>query len=523
MLQVGSIILSILFFDETVLKPITIPNAAGSEFKAGKSLMQDIVKMEQNVAGLLMLATPMSMDVAKLFSGMSEEHFDFPIFGGGAGAYDPSQTSMVFLDREYFSEGAIGVVFLSKKLHIYTNTFLGWKPLSKELTITDTDGSLLKKIDGELAYNVYNRYLNIANDKNFFDNALEFPILLQRNGETIARVPFFADERGYIGFRADLAPDEKFHIGYGDPNSILQNSIEVQKELYEFEADAILLYACVCQRFLMQNDVNLETQPFDLIAPTAGFYTHGEFFSKNNSVHLLNSTIVVVGLREGEIGHIPRRTLEIDTADALDIVGLDPYSNKHNRIISKLLHFIGAVTSELEQANSELKRISGLDKLTQIYNRLTLDEILNDEIYRSEREGADLSVLMLDVDKFKWVNDGYGHLAGDKALVRIAEILTANIRSSDSVGRWGGEEFLIILPDTDISNAMVIAERIRAAVDKEGFIGVGHITCSIGAAMYNRGDNLEKLLLRADKALYEAKNGGRNTAASARDEAEPSH
>ncbi len=472
--------------------------------------MDRIVHTEGHVAGVLMLATALSIDISKLFKGMASVPFSFPVFGGSAGVYNPNLKSGIFLGKKHIERGAIAVVLISEKLEIRTRTFLGWNPLSKQLTVTEADGLLLKKIDGERAFDVYNRYLDIPNDENFFSNALEFPILVKRNGEWIARVPFFADEDASIGFLADIETGEKFHIGYGDPDSILRNSHSVQKELYDFAPDSIFIYACICRRFLMQNSVNLETQSFDLIAPTAGFYTYGEFIGSDSGIHLLNSTIVIAAFREGD---------ERDTAAPSAVPGMenafvnpedDPFSNKHSRIVARLLHFIRVVTSELESANSELKRLSGIDKLTQADNRQRLDEVLQEELKRNDRYGTGLSAIMLDLDHFKEINDSYGHPVGDMVLKEIAGILKSNVRGCDTAGRWGGEEFLIILPQTDLPSAMAAAEKIRAAVEKTEFPVAGHVTCSFGVAAFREDDDQDRLLSRADKALYEAKRSGRN-------------
>lgn len=505
--KVRTVVLSFSFFDETVLKTFVVADPVGTEFEAGKNLMKEINSMEE-VAGVLLFATPQSISVSKLFKGMSEEKFDFPVFGGGAGVYDPNACSVVFLGRQALSEGAICVAFLSKSLHIYTRTFLGWRPLSKEMTITQADGSLLNKIDGKRAFDVYNRYLNIPNDEHFFANALEFPILIQKDGEMIARVPFLVTEDGSIGFLADVEAGDKFHIGYGEPNLILSHSESTRKELYDFEPDAIFLYACISRRFLLQNDANLEIQTFNRIAPTTGFYTYGEFIKRNNKMDLLNSTIVIVGVREGKENSRRKRELFKGTADLP--ISNDPFWATHSRIITRLLHFISVVTSELEEANKELKRASSIDKLTQINNRLKLDEVLEYNFSISTRYKTGLSILILDIDYFKEVNDQFGHLVGDVVLTELAGILKSCVRESDTVGRWGGEEFLVILPHTRLEDAEKVAEKIRAAVEKMDFQKAGHITCSIGAASFCEGDDSEKLLSRADMALYHAKSCGRN-------------
>jgi len=512
LLHIGTTVLSISFFDDTIIKTIAVSCSQGDEYRTGQNLIHTISDLGSDVAGVLVLATPLSVDIAEMFKGMSEEKFEFPIFGGGAGVYDANEKPFIFCGNEFYNQGVIAIVFLSREFHIYTKTLLGWKPLSKEMTITEIDGMILKKVDDVCALDMYNRYLDIQNDGSFFDNVLEFPLILDRSGETIARVPFFADENGYIKFLADLELGEKFHIGYGDPDTIVRKSTSIQKDLYNFEPEAIFLYACICRRFLMQNDVNLETQIFDYIAPTSGFYTYGEFFSRSNKIHLLNSTMVVVGMREGNQGKVPSTKISSVPDEYFDLVSPDPFSNKHNRIVSKLLHFISVVSSELEQVNKELTRISGIDKLTQINNRLKLDEILKNEIFRSERYNSCLSVAILDLDYFKMVNDDFGHLVGDEVLVRVASILKNNVRESDAVGRWGGEEFLIILPQTSTEDAMVVAEKIRVAVCKESFKTLKQITCSLGVTSIIKGDNEDKMLLRADKALYAAKNSGRNKA-----------
>jgi len=118
--------------------------------------------------------------------------------------------------------------------------------------------------------------------------------------------------------------------------------------------------------------------------------------------------------------------------------------------------------------------------------------------------------VILDLDHFKEINDSYGHPVGDLMLKEIAKILKNNIRASDSAARWGGEEFLIILPQTNFPNAMAAAEKIRADMDQAQFPVAGHMTCSFGVASVRKDDDQDKLLNPADEALYEAKKNGRN-------------
>jgi len=158
----------------------------------------------------------------------------------------------------------------------------------------------------------------------------------------------------------------------------------------------------------------------------------------------------------------------------------------------------------------ELEKISVTDKLTNLYNRRKIDETLSFEIERAKRSNSSFSLILLDIDKFKDVNDTYGHKVGDSVLQEIARLLTLNVRKIDMLGRWGGEEFLII--DSEIHNekSVVFAEKIRKIIEANTFADVGKITCSFGVAHYREGDTETSLIVRTDKALYNAKESGRN-------------
>ena len=167
------------------------------------------------------------------------------------------------------------------------------------------------------------------------------------------------------------------------------------------------------------------------------------------------------------------------------------------------------------EGQGELERLSVTDALTGLYNRRHLMGTLANEVQRSRRLRRTFSVLLADVDHFKQYNDTHGHLAGDGALVKIAEILRKTTRGVDSVARYGGEEFVVMLIEAPIATALTVAERIRSRVAGEAFEG-GHMTVSIGTAEYPaHGDTPEELIASADAAMYQAKSGGRDRVVAA--------
>ncbi|WP_099036338.1 sensor domain-containing diguanylate cyclase [Lacimicrobium alkaliphilum] len=168
-----------------------------------------------------------------------------------------------------------------------------------------------------------------------------------------------------------------------------------------------------------------------------------------------------------------------------------------------------------ERANL-MKQLSETDSLTSLSNRRKLDDILASEIGRASRYDSPLSVILGDIDHFKRVNDKFGHIKGDKVITRVAELLKQHTRDTDTVGRWGGEEFLLICPGIEQNSATELAEKIRTVIASELKVDKIKITASFGIAAYKHQDTVDSLVSRADKALYNSKQSGRNQVSVAR-------
>jgi polar amino acid transport system substrate-binding protein len=181
-----------------------------------------------------------------------------------------------------------------------------------------------------------------------------------------------------------------------------------------------------------------------------------------------------------------------------------------NRKISKANRLLNEAQKQIELKNAELQKLAITDKLTGVFNRSKLDEVLENEINRSERFKHIFGIAFLDIDFFKKINDNYGHQIGDKVLVGIANILKTNTRKTDSIGRWGGEEFLIICPESDENGIKELSENLRKYIENYNFLDTEQITVSFGISIYENNDTIDSILKRADDALYDAKNGGRN-------------
>jgi diguanylate cyclase (GGDEF)-like protein/PAS domain S-box-containing protein len=169
-----------------------------------------------------------------------------------------------------------------------------------------------------------------------------------------------------------------------------------------------------------------------------------------------------------------------------------------------------AEIGERKKAEAMLRELSEKDYLTMIYNRRKFFELLSYEIEKARRYRRPLSLIIFDIDHFKAINDRYGHIAGDSVLKAVAAIVECVIRKNDLLARYGGEEFVILSPETDIHGASAVAEKIRSSIEEYSFECGGKITLSAGVAEWSAGDSEMNLIEKADRALYVAKNSGRN-------------
>ena len=167
-------------------------------------------------------------------------------------------------------------------------------------------------------------------------------------------------------------------------------------------------------------------------------------------------------------------------------------------------------TEELKEATDQLEELERTDALTDIHNRYSIMKILDTEVDRAKRYGNPLSIFMYDIDHFKRLNDTHGYRAGDDILYNLTKVVKDSLRDIDIVGRYGGEEFLVIMPSTILSDAIDVAQRVCETVSNHKFSQIKQLTISIGLVELGKDESMDMLFTRADKLLYKSKESGRN-------------
>ncbi len=195
----------------------------------------------------------------------------------------------------------------------------------------------------------------------------------------------------------------------------------------------------------------------------------------------------------------------VDYKDLVSTLSSIVYKIKREKIYHELENRIECI----ENDNEELSKLASTDKLTSLYNRHFIDTVLNQKFNNKQKK--EFSIIFIDIDNFKNINDTYGHLTGDKILIEFSNILKNNIRKNDILGRWGGEEFIIILDKTTIHTTKDIAEKLREAIELSNFREIGNLTASFGLSTYEENDTINSLVQKADFSLYKAKQNGKNS------------
>lgn len=298
-----------------------------------------------------------------------------------------------------------------------------------------------------------------------------------------------------------------------DPGFVIKNSFTLLKNFFTFHAFAAMM--------LQGDDINIQIYPniggdTELVASITSSLLSKAPERSRAEQRMSEMMAGSGGTANGGDKNYHYITADISSRDkAYGYAGLYrslPFNETEEAVFNRFCSNI-ALTLEKISLFNEIKALSIHDGLTGIYNHAYIVEALKDEIERSKRYKSPLAVVIIDIDDFKKVNDTFGHLAGDLVLKKLAELLKRSLRTIDIVGRYGGEEFLAILPETDGVNGHTVAERFRDTIEHEIFVygdDKMNITVSGGIGHYVYGMDVNKLIKVADDNLYRAKREGKN-------------
>jgi len=490
-------------FEKTTLD-IHICNKFNDYFEGGKNLAKSIIK--ENTKVIISFIDGLTGNGEEFLNGINSVNNNIIVSGGLAGDNSIFEKTYVFTKDKILQDGVVGVALNSNDLKIFTDYSFDWQAIGKKLTITHAIGNRVFTIEDRTAVEAYNYYLGDAVSKKLPKIGIEFPLIIQNYDVDIARAAIGKKDDGSLIFAGNLKIGDKVRFACADFDSIFNETQKHVDKLLGNCVESIFIYSCMARRRFIPEVIEAETLVYNKIAPSSGFYTYGEFFSCGKSKLLLNQTMTVLALSESSVGN--QKEVEFQAL-------------KHSKLtLQALSHLINVSTKELDILQNKLEFQNQTDPLTKLYNRRYFSEVSNNLFQISHRDFKPLSIVMLDIDKFKNINDTYGHSIGDRVIIKLAKTLIRIKRESDITCRYGGEEFIMLLPNTSIGGANAYSEKIRKKIEDltveiDDKITIT-FTISLGVSQIDfiKDKNIEAVINRADKALYKAKNEGRNQVVS---------
>lgn len=505
----GSILLTFLQFEQVCPAAERYSLEQYSPVEMARQIARDLIREDTRL--LLLFTDGFHTDTHHLLEELTALVPGIPVAGGKAGDRFRFLHTSVFFQGEALSRGAVAVALNGDALRVHQFYRLNWRKIGKMMTVTDACENVVKTIDGKPAIAVYQHYLGQGASKKLTNSGgSEFPLFFMREGMELARAVTGQLEDGSILYAGDIRTGERVQFSYGHIQMILESLAEDCRQAEAFEPEGILVFSCAARKTLLQQHAREELVPLAQLAPLSGFFAYGEFYHLNRQNHLLNNTMAVTLLSEKPVTGPPPS----QGRAGMPKLSLD---EEHLRIVTALTNLTERVTSELEESNQILaeknhllSQLVKLDGLTKLYNHRYFHESLEWEVKSAFRHRRTLCVGMIDLDNFKEINDRFGHGVGDQILIQLAEVIRNATREPDLVGRCGGDEFAVILPETSLKEGQAVMERVRQRMEALLLEPGGlRITMSCGVAQLDP-DDPHGLMNTADRRLYRAKRLGGN-------------
>ena len=432
---------------------------------------------------------------------------DIQVFGGIVCSPDiTSSNSCVFSSvGGYTKTGLLVVLYGGEEFFVESRKISGWKPIGRNFHVTRSDGNVLYELGGIPAYEVYNKYLNIKNDNNFFYNALEFPMLYEHNGISIVRAAGASNPDGSLTMSSDIDEGSIVRLSYGEPQLIVEKIKAESENCEQFAPEVLHIFSCAARKaFWSQHEPTYEISPFKGIASSTGFFSHGEFLREQGHLNQHNITLVIASMREGPI--TKRESIKGDVTP----------KGKSTRLplAARMATFIRETSFELEQINSKLRvmnehlqDVATTDSLTGLENRLAFDALLT-TISQEDSEANSWTMILMDVNGLKYANDTFGHQAGDALIIAAANVIKSAYGANGNCFRIGGDEFAVITR-APLDTHFVLYSNLQKNIKEYNKTALYHLSIAVGESRLCSDSGIRKSIsdwkMEADLNMYRDK------------------
>ncbi|GKX67675.1 sensor domain-containing diguanylate cyclase [Inconstantimicrobium mannanitabidum] len=368
-----STIISITVFEKSKIKSRLL-NCNNDEYELGKNIVKEFV--EKNTKVLILFIGGLLVKSNNILKGIQDANSNVIICGGRAGDNGELKETIVFTKHGLSSNGIAIVSLSGEQLNVQTDQSFGWSPIGKQMTITKVINNRVYTIDNIKAIDIYKKYLGEGVVKDIPMSTIPFPLIAVEDGIEIGKVPYLLNDDGSLNFYGNFKVNDKVRLGYGNINMIIDNSIEISNKLLGKNVQALFIYSCFIRKTFMQKKIDFNLSNLNNIAPTAGFFAYGEFFTINNSNKLLNVSMTILGLSEGKANYIDKTEKSICRSKEFT-------KEKEHGIIEAFTKLVDESTKELEEINDRLeeqkRRISRMNNITKSILQISSEMISSGE------------------------------------------------------------------------------------------------------------------------------------------------
>ncbi|WP_373001216.1 EAL domain-containing protein [Sulfurimonas sp.] len=494
-------------FETTELVSILIKNSDSNRdnFQLGKTVASTLIS--ENTKLLITFTDGIYTNGEEYIKGIESINNNIIIAGGMAGDNGRLEKTFIFDKNDITSNGVLGVALNSKTLQVTTDYSFDWLPIGKKLQITKAVKNRVYEIDGIPAVNLYAKYLGEELSESLPQIGIEFPLILNRDGVSIGRAVILRHDDGSLTFSGNIAEGEIVRFGVGNVEMIIKYGnyyLDNILQRSQYQPEAFFIYSCMARRRFIGSHIEKEIQPFSNIAPTAGFFTYGEFYHADSKNQLLNETMTVLALSESSVETYFDKKNEVVDNKSFDTNPLHAISHLANYVSNELEDLNNTLESRIEESTEYIYKQAYLEKLTQLPNRSKLLKELPSHFGKM--------LFLLNIDNFTLVNDFYGHSVGDLVLKNIASVLNEYAREEEAtVFKLPSDEYAFILEKTYTTKELEdVIEKLLLSI-KNTSINVNeyiiNVDVTMGAAMITKD---ESGLINADMTLKLAKSSNKN-------------
>ncbi len=442
-----------------------------------------------------------------LCEGLDGLASDIQVFGGIVCSPDiTSPNSCVFSSEEGYTKSGLLVLFFGgPDFYVDSRKISGWKPIGRNFHVTRSEGNILYELGGIPAYEVYNKYLNIKNDQNFFYNALEFPMLYEHNGVSIVRAPGSSNPDGSLTMSSDIDEGSIIRLSYGEPGLIVDRIREESEKCGEFGPQVQHIFSCAARKaFWSQREPTYEITPFKGLASSTGFFSHGEFLREKGHLNQHNITLVIASMREGPaVGKNRERADDIRAEMTTRL----PLAARMATFIRETSFELEQINSKLRVMNEHLQDVATTDSLTGLENRLAFDELLKN-IAQEDSDAGNWTMVLMDVNGLKYANDTFGHQAGDVLIVAAGKSIKKAYGLHGNCFRIGGDEFAVVTK-APLDSLFLLYTNLQKSIEEYNKDALYHLSIAVGESRLRSDSGIRKSIsdwkMEADLNMYRDK------------------